>query len=385
MGKFGCEVSRPQRVLVTGGAGFIGTHLVRRLLDEGHAVTVLDSFSQQVHLVPRLPEDLAGRVRLIHEDIIQRNTLQTALEGQDVVVHLAAETGTGQSMYCLERYERTNGLGTAILLDILINDQKRSVSKIVLASSRAIYGEGKYRCAVHGDVYPGERSVEAMSSGRFEPSCPHCGGDCSVMPTDEMTPARPLSFYGLNKYMQEQAVLMLARAGGMSAYALRYQNVYGPGQSLKNPYTGILAIFSSLARQQRDIEIFEDGAESRDFVYIDDVVDATSKCVASELQGLEILNIGSGKAITVLEVATAVRDYYSSSSALRVTGAFRKGDIRHNIADIAKATKVIGFKPTVDFNTGVKRFLDWASDSAVSDSGYQKSIDELRSRGLMGN
>jgi dTDP-L-rhamnose 4-epimerase len=385
MGEFSSGESRPQRVLVTGGAGFIGTHLVRRLLDEGHAVTVLDSFSQQVHSVPRLPDDLSGRVRLIHEDIVQRNTLQAALEGQDVVVHLAAETGTGQSMYCLERYERTNGLGTAILLDILINDQKRSVSKIVLASSRAIYGEGKYRCALHGDVYPGERSAEAMSSGRFDPQCPHCDGDCSVVPTDETTPASPLSFYGLNKYMQERSVLMLAKAAGLSAYALRYQNVYGPGQSLTNPYTGILAIFSNLARQRRDIEIFEDGAESRDFVYIDDVVEGTSKCVNSERQGLEALNIGSGKAITVMEVATAVRDYYSSSSALRVTGAFRKGDIRHNVADIEKASKLIGFKPTVDFKTGVKRFLDWTNESAVSESGYQKSIDELRSRGLIGN
>jgi dTDP-L-rhamnose 4-epimerase len=375
----------PLRVLVTGGAGFIGTHLVRRLLGENCDVTILDNFSPQVHVSATLAEDIAGRVRLIVADITDRAALAEALIGQQIVVHLAAETGTGQSMYAVGRYEHTNGFGTALLLDELVNRPTSTVSKVVVASSRAIYGEGKYRCATHDVVYPADRLASDMEKGQFEPVCPRCGAVCTALPTDEATPANPSSFYGLGKYMQERAVLLFARTLQISAFALRYQNVYGPGQSLHNPYTGILAIFSSLARQGRDIEIFEDGAESRDFVFIGDVVEATWRCIQPQRQGVDVFNVGSGRATTVIEVARAIVEHFNSNSRLRVTGAFRKGDIRHNYADVSRGKSFLDFEPNTKFADGLRQFLNWANLTGAQDSGYERSMDELRARGLMGS
>jgi dTDP-L-rhamnose 4-epimerase len=379
------NLAMPLRVLITGGAGFIGTHLTRRLLKEGCEVTILDNFNPQIHKVEALSSDVTGRVELIKADVTDSPALEAAIDGQDVVVHLAAETGTGQSMYAVTRYERTNGLGTAVLLDVLVNSRRRTVSKLIVASSRAIYGEGKYRCAVHGVVYPQGRLTDDMSRGQFEPVCPVCRSVCTVLPTDEATPANPSSFYGLGKYMQERSVLLFAKAMGISGFALRYQNVYGPGQSLQNPYTGILAIFSNLARQSRNIEIFEDGEESRDFVYIDDIVDATWRCIEPDRAGLEVFNVGSGNATSVIEVARSIVTYFQSDSQLRVSGAFRTGDIRHNVAETSLAKSVLGFEPKTQFADGLTRFLEWAiASGATSNSGYQDSINELTARGLMG-
>jgi dTDP-L-rhamnose 4-epimerase len=372
------------RILVTGGAGFIGTHLARRLLREGCEVTILDNFNPQVHGSARLASDIATHVRVVEADVADREAVASALQGQDVLVHLAAETGTGQSMYAIERYERTNGLGTAVLLNELVNDAKRTVSKVVVASSRAVYGEGKYKCDVHGVVFPEDRSEENLTSGRFDPRCPDCGIVCSMLSTDETTPANPLSFYGLGKYMQERATLLFARTLNISGYALRYQNVYGPGQSLQNPYTGILAIFSNLARLGREIEVFEDGFESRDFVYVDDVIDATWRCIEPSQTGIEVFNVGSGCATTVMEVAQSIIGYYKSNSRIRVSGAFRKGDIRHNVADITRAASALGYRPSVKFEDGLRLFLRWADGEPMGNSGYEASIEELKRRGLMG-
>jgi dTDP-L-rhamnose 4-epimerase len=374
----------PMRVVVTGGAGFIGTHLTRRLLREGCAVTILDNFNPQVHGSAKLPSDIAPLVKLVTADVADPSAVSDALAGQDVVVHLAAETGTGQSMYAIERYERTNGLGTAVLLNELVNDPKRTVSKVVVASSRAVYGEGKYRCDVHGVVFPEDRSEENLTRGRFDPICPNCGVVCSMLSTDETTPANPLSFYGLGKYMQERATLLFARTLNISGYALRYQNVYGPGQSLQNPYTGILAIFSNLARLGREIEVFEDGLESRDFVYVDDVIDATWRCIDPSRTGIEVFNVGSGCATTVMEVAQSIIGHYKSDSRVRVSGAFRKGDIRHNVADITRVASALGYRPSVRFEDGLRLFLRWADGEPMGNSGYEGSIEELKRRGLMG-
>lgn len=374
------------KILITGGAGFIGTHLSRRLLKEGCEITILDNFSPQIHGgSQQLSADLAPVVRLVRASVLDKDALADALEGQDAVVHLAAETGTGQSMYEITRYEEVNLKGTAVLLDLLVNQRARyeSVRKLVVASSRAIYGEGRYRCETHGIVNPAERSVSAMSSGQFEPECPVCAAVCVSVPTDEDSPPRPTSFYGLTKRIQEDMVLMFARTLGISGMALRYQNVYGPGQSLKNPYTGILAVFSNLARAGARINVFEDGRESRDFVYIDDVVEATWRCIRPEASGVAAFNVGSGIATTVMEVAQAVVRHFGSSSPIEVSGAFRVGDIRHNVADLSRAFDVIGYQPSWRFADGLARFLDWAVEQEMSESGYARSIEELRARGLM--
>jgi dTDP-L-rhamnose 4-epimerase len=373
-------------VLVTGGAGFIGQRLSRALVGQGRSIRIFDSFSPQIHATEALPDDLAGHVEVIKADVRDREALKRALPGVDTVVHLAAETGTGQSMYEIERYFSVNVHGTATLLDLLQNDDcGKSLRSIVVASSRAVYGEGAYHCAAHGMVFPEQRTRERMSACAFEPLCPVCGSPVSLLPTPESAPFMPMSMYGLTKQVQEQAVLLFARTRGINGFGLRYQNVYGPGQSLKNPYTGILAVFSNLARQNQGIEIYEDGYESRDFVYIDDVVEATMRSINYPGQFVGALNVGSGQATSVMTVAQEIKAYFDSSSTIKVTGAFRMGDIRHNIADVSKLEQVLGFVPGVPFKQGLANFLGWAAEQAPADkAAYLRSVSELAVRGLMG-
>ena len=372
-------------VLITGGAGFIGTNLARRLIREKCNVTIFDNFNPQIHGANRgVPKDLQDRVRLVVGSVVDKEAFCSVLNGQEVVVHLAAETGTGQSMYEVERYEDVNIKGTAILIDYIVNNKVSCINKIVVASSRAIYGEGKYLCLEHGIVYPERRTFENMKRSLFEALCPICGSECSMLPTDECSPFKPSSFYGLTKQMQEQTVSLFAKALGISSFALRYQNVYGPGQSLNNPYTGILAIFSNQAKNNKPIYIFEDGNESRDFVYIDDVIEATWRCISPKVRGVEALNVGSGIGTTVSEVVNNITEYFNSSSSISITGAFREGDIRHNVADLSKAKNIINFKPKWNFRDGIYEFLNWAdSQNIMGDSQYEESLSEMRVRGLM--
>ncbi len=373
-------------VLITGGAGFIGQRLSASLISQGTHVRILDSFSPQVHSSDSLPAPLQGKVELIKADVRDGKALKSALTGVDAVVHLAAETGTGQSMYEIEHYFNVNVQGTAILLDLLQNDEcGKSLRSIVVASSRAVYGEGAYQCSTHGKVFPRQRGREPMSAGLFEPVCPTCGSTVSLLPTPESAPFMPMSMYGLTKQVQEQAMLLFARTRSINGFGLRYQNVFGPGQSLKNPYTGILAVFSNLARQNQGIEIYEDGLESRDFVYIDDVVEATMRAINYTGQFVGALNVGSGQATSVLTVAEEIKAYFDSSSSIKVTGAFRMGDIRHNIADVSELERVLGFVPSVPFKQGLTNFLGWAAGQAPEDkAAYLRSVTELAARGLMG-
>jgi dTDP-L-rhamnose 4-epimerase len=371
------------KILITGGAGFIGSHLAKALVSSGHDVTILDVLSEQVHGArPQFPPELAKMARCVLGDICDREMLASEMAGKEIIVHFAAETGTGQSMYALQHYANVNLQGTATLLDIVVNNRPGSLRKIVVASSRAIYGEGKYLCGDHGVVYPVSRTIESVSQGRFEPACPGCGLALRVMPTSEDTPCRPSSFYGLTKQVQEQMVLMFGAAIGVDAIALRYQNVYGPGQSLSNPYTGLLAVFSNLVRQGKPLNIFEDGRESRDFIYINDVVDATVACLRSDLRGIQILNVGSGVSTTVLEVAEAVRRYFNSDVPIQITGAFRLGDIRHNVADISRLRALTGFQPKWRFIDGLNEFLSWSKSCILKETSFEQSIVELKKRHL---
>lgn len=370
-------------ILITGGAGFIGTHLTRALLAEGYAVRVLDNFHPQIHgAIHTLAADVAPHVELIHADIADADAVCRAVDSMDALVHFAAETGTGQSMYEVRRYERVNGGGTATLLEAVMRARGNGLGKLVVASSRAIYGEGAYTCAVHGRVFPDTRRIKAMESGQFEPECPACGTPCTLAATDEDAPMNPSSFYGLTKQLQEQMVLLYARTLGLPAYALRYQNVYGGGQSLKNPYTGLLAVFATLARQGKPLSVFEDGRESRDFVHVSDVVAATCAALAPERTDRLSLNIGSGVSTSVLQVAQEVVATVGTNVRVDVTGAFRVGDIRHNQADISRAADALDFAPSVVFSEGLQEFLAWSADETVEDLAFEDSLAHLERNGL---
>lgn len=374
------------RVLITGGAGFIGSRLAAKLAGGGASITVLDNLSSQVHGANADFSPALRRVAdCVHGDVRDREVVARVLDGCDVVVHLAAETGTGQSMYAVSHYEQVNVGGTAVLLDLLVNGRQRTITKLVVASSRAIYGEGKYSCERHGAVFPAPRREADLARGQFEPTCPHCGAPAQVVATSEETPFSPSSFYGLTKQVQEQMVLMFARSLGISGIALRYQNVYGPGQSLSNPYTGILAVFSNLVRMGKPLDIFEDGLESRDFVYVDDVVDATASCLSPSVNGVHAFNVGSGERTAVIEVARSIVEHFSATVPVRVSGNFRIGDIRHNFADITAIRAATSFVPRWTFRDGLREFLRWSEGYKAADAGFEKSLSELRERGLLGS
>lgn len=372
------------RVLITGGAGFIGLHTARELLSRGFEVTLFDNLSPQIHVdgTP-LPDDLIGRVQFIHGDVRDVSAFHSALTNQDSVIHLAAETGTGQSMYEIDKYSNVNITGTSNLMDFIVNNTDSCIKNIVVASSRAIYGEGKYHCNEHGVVYPESRTYEDMKAGNFEPRCPKCHAFVRLLPTSEDSTLSPSSFYGLTKRVQEDMTLLFARSKEITATALRYQNVYGPGQSLINPYTGILAIFSNLAKTGSTIKIFEDGTESRDFVFVKDVARATADCLLLADKKQRSVNIGSGVATSVHAVANGINKYFGSRSQVQVTGAFRLGDIRHNVADLTLSKKELNYAPLWNFESGLIEFLDWAfTKETYDDSAFVRSVEELKSRGM---
>jgi dTDP-L-rhamnose 4-epimerase len=367
--------------LITGGAGFIGTNLANALVGRGHRVTVMDNFSPQIHGESPDVSAISADVRIVRGDVRFRDDLERAIEGQTNIVHLAAETGTGQSMYEIERYTDVNVGGTARLLDLLANGS-HMVERLVVASSRAIYGEGKHRCAEHGIVYPGARSDTDMGRGDFTVKCPYCGAATDCLPTDEDSRIHPSSVYGITKQVQEQMVLTAGKSIGLHATSLRYQNVYGPGQSLKNPYTGILSIFSTRLRNGHGLSIFEDGRESRDFVYIDDVVAATVLAIEDPAAAGLAINVGSGVRTDVETVARTLKALLSADGEIEVTGNFRLGDIRDNYADLNRARTALGFEPKVEFASGLAQFVEWVKGQQLVEDGFSRSIEELKARGL---
>jgi dTDP-L-rhamnose 4-epimerase len=376
-----------RKILITGGAGFIGSDLSLFLLQRGYEVTVLDNLSEQIHGTEpekRSPLYLSiqDKVKFIKGSVTSAEDWNKAIGDNEIIVHLAAETGTGQSMYQIRKYTEVNIGGTALMLDILANN-KTAVKKIVVASSRAIYGEGKYISHELGIVYPGHRSSKEMDAGNFEVTYPGTKEPLQLVATDEESKIHPSSVYGITKYNQEQMIMTVCPSLGIAPVAFRYQNVYGPGQSLSNPYTGILSIFSTLIKNNKPINIFEDGKESRDFVYIDDVVQATYMGIEKPEADGEIFNVGTGMATTVSEVAKLLVDYYGAEIPVQVTGNYRLGDIRHNYADIGKIEKLLSFKPAYDFKAGLKNFTDWVNSQEVQRSAYEESVKEMRSKGLM--
>jgi dTDP-L-rhamnose 4-epimerase len=376
-----------KKILITGGAGFIGSNLALTLINKGYTIRVLDNLSPQIHgnfpeQTSPLYQSIIGKTEFVYGTVTSKEDWIRAIEGQDAIIHLAAETGTGQSMYQIQHYCDVNIGGTAIMLDLLANTEN-TIRKIIITSSRAIYGEGKYECKDHGTVFPESRNDKDMQIGDFECKCPNCNQSVKLLPTTEDSRINPSSIYGITKQSQEQMVLTIGKALRIPAVAFRYQNVYGPGQSLSNPYTGILSIFSNLLLNGRNINVFEDGKESRDFVYIDDVVAATILGLENDYANFEVFNVGADKAIDVHTIAEFLRSVYNSSSEITITGNYRIGDIRHNFADISKAKKLLGYEPAVNFDMGIHKFIEWVKTTPKNDiDNYENSLHEMKIKGL---
>lgn len=374
------------RVLITGGAGFIGSNIATKLVSKGHKVTVLDNLSTQIH--GKNPEEssplyrsIIEKVRFFKGDVTKREDWEKVIGDQDAVIHLAAETGTGQSMYDIERYNSTNVLGTALLWDILAN-QSHPVKKVIIASSRAIYGEGKYLCETDGIVYPQCRQDENLKKGDFNIKCPICAKNVQLLATCEDSKIHPTSIYGFTKQAQEEMSMIAGRSINLPVVAFRYQNVYGPGQSLSNPYTGILSIFSTRIKNGNEILIFEDGEESRDFVFIDDVTDATILGLEKSESNFQSFNVGSGETTSVLEVANILKEKYISTVQVSISGNYRLGDIRSNYAEISKIKTLLGFSPKIKFEEGISEFVKWVNHQDIMKDNFQNSINEMRKKGL---
>lgn len=376
-----------KKILITGGAGFIGSNLSLKLIEKGYSITVLDNLSPQIH--GNDPENnsplflsIKSKVRFIKGSVTSKADWLAAIGENEIIVHLAAETGTGQSMYQIDKYVQVNVGGTALMLDILAN-QKTKVQKVVVASSRAIYGEGKYLTENNAPVYPQQRDKVKLDAGYFEVTIPGYIGTLQLVATDEESKIHPSSVYGITKQTQEQLVMTVCPALGIHSVAFRYQNVYGPGQSLSNPYTGILSIFSTQIKNKKGINIFEDGNESRDFIYIDDVVSATILGIEKQEANNQVFNVGTGIPTSVLSVATRLIQNYAIDVPLQKSGSYRIGDIRHNYADISKINKLLDFAPLIDFEIGIDRFTSWVNNQEIGYSKYSDSLVELKEKGLM--
>lgn len=375
-----------QLVLVTGGAGFIGTHLVHKLLEAGLRVRILDNLSPQIHGTDaHLHYAPPMGVDFMLGDVTSRDDVVRAIDGVDAIVHLAAETGTGQSMYEIDRYYRVNVQATALLFDVLANRADRRVSNFVLASSRSVYGEGAYNCsACAARRFPLPRQRQQLARHDWEPRCSECENALEPVPTREDDKLQPASIYAATKLAQEQLVQVAASAQGLAHTVLRFQNVYGEGQSLANPYTGILSIFSTRIRLGLSLPIFEDGLETRDFVHVDDVAEAVLASVLNPSTAGVTANVGSGRATSIIEVATFLAKIMGAREMPYVSGAYRVGDIRHNFADLGQLQASFGIGPQVSLEQGLRRFVDWVGTQPIPEDQLDNANEELRKRNLAG-
>ena len=374
------------KALITGGLGFIGEHVARLLVEQGRHVLLFDNLSPQTHgAVPEIamPGLLQhSQVEVYRGDVRNPADWERVLPEVSCVIHLAAETGTGQSMYEISRYTGTNVGGTATLLDYLAN-RRQNISKVILASSRSVYGEGAYQCGQCGVVCPPMRSEDRLSAGQWEPQCPSCGGPIAATATPEDAKLTPASIYAATKLAQEDLLRIATKALGIPAVILRLQNVYGEGQSLKNPYTGLLSIFSNQLRLGMALNLYEDGRESRDFVHVSDVARVVGLALESDAADGHILNVGSGSATTIEEIALLLREYFGNKLPPVVSGQYRLGDIRHGRADLTAIRARLGFEPLVSLEDGLGRFAAWVKTQPIEPDQLGRANQELVERGLM--
>src|SRR5215510_2052926 len=355
-----------KNVLVTGGAGFIGSHLVEALLAAGYRVRVLDALVSQVHGEQTEPLYLDKRAEFLRADVCDRAAVDAALEDIDIVFHEAAEVGVGQSMYEIQRYVRANDFGTAALLEAVV-ERRSQIRKLIVASSMSIYGEGAYRDADGEIVYPTIRPASQLIERRWELLCPRTGEVLTPVGTAEEKPLVPTSVYAVTKQDQEQFCLVVGRAYGVPTVALRYFNVYGTRQALSNPYTGVCAIFSSRLLNDQSPVIFEDGEQTRDFVHVSDIVQANLLALETDRADYQVVNVGTGKATSVKQVMWMLAEGLGKRIEPEITGKYREGDIRHCVADITRARALLSYEPKVSIEQGIPELLEWVRRQESSD------------------
>lgn len=367
------------KVLVTGGAGFIGSHLVDALVDQGHDVEVVDSLVPQVHAEP--PSYLNSKARYLRHDVRNRPLLRNALRNAELIFHLAASVGVGQSMYQPSKYVAANTQATADLLQVLV-DEKLSPERLVVASSMSLYGEGAYTCTRCGEVAPPLRGGEQLRAKRWEVRCPSCGAPATPHQTPETKPLAPTSVYAITKRDTEELCLVLGRAYGIPTVALRLFGVYGPRQSLSNPYTGVCAIFQSRILNGRPPLVYEDGMQTRDFVSVHDVVRAF--VLAGERhEGVgQAINVGTGKPTSIREVAETLVELSGRNLPFELSGEFRAGDVRHCVADISLAGSALGYRPRVSLEEGLQELWEWSKTQRALDH-VDRARGELLQHGLV--
>ena len=373
---------KSKRIVVTGAAGFIGKNLIKELIKRNHQVIGIDSLSPQIHGDnPKVKFDglsLNNKFKFIKADFNQIDKYKEYLESANVIYHLAAETGTGQSMYMAKHYFDVNVNSTINLLDFLVKSSSKS--HFIFASSRSIYGEGAYMLN-NSIVVPDSRSYEDLVNGVFTLSFEGCK-DLKLIATPETCNPKPASVYALTKYVIENYLDIISKSHSLKCTSLRFQNVYGPGQSLKNPYTGILSIFSNKMRANEKINIFEDGLESRDFVFIEDVVSSLISSIDRSGKIHEKINIGYGSPISVLEIASLLKEKLNSDSKIEITGDFRLGDIRHCYADLKLAKRILNYNPTYSIDKGISLFVNWVLNQSLEKDNSDKAMLELKKYGI---
>jgi dTDP-L-rhamnose 4-epimerase len=368
------------KVLIVGGAGFVGSHTADELLKRAYSVAIYDNLSEQVHR-GEFPAYLSPDVEFLEGDVRDLELLARAVKGADVIYHLAAAVGVGQSMYRIADYTATNVQGTANLLQGII-DTRSAPSKLIVASSMSIYGEGRFLCSDCGTVAPKARSPEQLKQKQWEVLCPQCGATTLPAPTDENKPLQCTSIYALSKKAQEQMALVFGATYNIPTVALRYFNIYGPRQALSNPYTGVAAIFASRLMNGKSPMIFEDGLQLRDFVNVRDIVQAN--LLAMETSGADgaALNVGSGKPISIREVATEIASLLGVQIPIEITGTYRAGDIRHCYGDISRISKQLGYVPKVSFRQGMTELVEWLESQEAHDH-TEEAFKDLAARGLV--
>ncbi|MGC9086914.1 MAG: SDR family NAD(P)-dependent oxidoreductase [Thermoproteota archaeon] len=364
------------KVLVTGGAGFIGSHTVDLLVEKGYKVRVFDNLEPQVHFNKK-PNYLNQKADYFFGDVTKKEDWLKALNNVDAVVHLAAMVGVGQSMYQPVRYLNVNSIGTANMYEVLLEkpEIRKNIKKVIVASSKSIYGEGAYVCKVHGVVYPELRKREQLEKKDWEVHCPFCNEYVKPVGITEQKPVQNLSVYALSKYDTERIAVNFGFALKIPTVAFRYFNVYGPRQSLNNPYTGVVAIFSSRIKNNNPPIIFEDGKQLRDFIYVEDVARANILALESEKEG--VYNVGTGKATSILEVAKTLIELFDSKVEPKITEEFRVGDNRHDFSDISKIRRELKFEPRYSLKQGLEKFVEWGETQEAIDM-FEKAEEERR-------